>query len=194
MFRVSNRRMKTEMEYIVAGCQKRQSTAQKMLYEKFSPMMLGVCMRYTHSRDEAQDLLHDGFIKAFENIGKLKNASAVESWLYKIMVNVSINYITRNRRIQYSDLDSMEMQEKLEAVDDDSSLEDGGYTMDQIVCAIQELPEQYRLVFNMREVEEMDYQEIAKELGHPESTIRSNVSRARQMLRKKLLNIKKATI
>lgn len=194
MFRVSNRRMKTEMEYIVAGCQKRQSTAQKMLYEKFSPMMLGVCMRYTHSRDEAQDLLHDGFIKAFENIGKLKNASAVESWLYKIMVNVSINYITRNRRIQYSDLDSMEMQEKLEAVDDDSPLEDGGYTMDQIVCAIQELPEQYRLVFNMREVEEMDYQEIAEELGHPESTIRSNVSRARQMLRKKLLNIKKATI
>lgn len=191
---VSNERMKTEMEYIVAGCQKRQSTAQKMLYEKFSPMMLGVCMRYTHSRDEAQDLLHDGFIKAFENIGKLKNASAVESWLYKIMVNVSINYITRNRRIQYSDLDSMEMQEKLEAVDDDSPLEDGGYTMDQIVCAIQELPEQYRLVFNMREVEEMDYQEIAEELGHPESTIRSNVSRARQMLRKKLLNIKKATI
>ena len=186
--------MKTEMEYIVAGCQKRQSTAQKMLYEKFSPMMLGVCMRYTHSRDEAQDLLHDGVIKAFENIGKLKNASAVESWLYKIMVNVSINYITRNRRIQYSDLDSMEMQEKLEAVDDDSPLEDGGYTMDQIVCAIQELPEQYRLVFNMREVEEMDYQEIAEELGHPESTIRSNVSRARQMLRKKLLNIKKATI
>ena len=194
MFLVSNERMKTEMEYIVAGCQKRQSTAQKMLYEKFSPMMLGVCMRYTHSRDEAQDLLHDGFIKAFENIGKLKNASAVESWLYKIMVNVSINYITRNRRIQYSDLDSMEMQEKLEAVDDDSPLEDGGYTMDQIVCAIQELPEQYRLVFNMREVEEMDYQEIAEELGHPESTIRSNVSRARQMLRKKLLNIKKATI
>jgi len=149
-------------------------------------------MRYTHSRDEAQDLLHDGFIKAFESIGKLQNAKAVESWLYRIMVNVSINYVTRNRQLQYSDLAALESQEDLEARVDDSPWEGDHYTMDQIVRAIQELPEQYRLVFNMREVEEMEYPEIAEQLGQQESTVRSHVSRARQMLRKKLLNLKSA--
>jgi len=182
--------MKTEMEYIVTGCQKKQSMAQKMLYDRFAPMMLGVCMRYTHSRDEAQDLLHDGFIKAYENIGRLQNPEAVESWLYKIMVNVSINFVTRHRQIQYSDMIALESQEDLEARVGDSPWESDRFTMEQIVQAIQELPEHYRLVFNMREVEEMEYPDIAEQLGQQESTIRSHVSRARQMLRKKLLNLK----
>jgi len=182
--------MKTELEYIVTGCQRKQSTAQKLLYDKFAPMMLGVCMRYTHSRDEAQDLLHDGFIKAFENIGRLQNANAVESWLYKIMVNVSINYVTRNRNIQYSDLSAMEQQEDLESRVGDTALDNHRYSMEQIVRAIQELPEHYRRVFNMREVEEMEYSVIAERTEQSESTIRSTVSRARQMLRNKLLNTK----
>ncbi len=183
--------MKTELEYIVTGCQKKQSTAQQMLYDRFAPMMLGVCMRYTHSRDEAQDLLHDGFIKAFENIGRLQNVSAVESWLYRIMVNVSINYVSRHRQIAYTDLSEMEQQEDLEARVADKPWEEERFTMEQIVRAIQQLPEQYRLVFNLREVEEMEYAEIAKELGLQESTIRSLVSRARQMLRKQLLDTTK---
>jgi len=182
--------MKTEMEYIVTGCQRKQSEAQKMLYDKFAPMMMGVCMRYTHSHDEAQDLLHDGFIKAFESIGRLQNAKALESWLYKIMVNVSINYVTRHRQLQYADLSAMEQQEDLEARTDDTPWEGERFTLEQIVQAIQELPEHYRLVFNMREVEEMEYDEIAEQLQQPVSTIRCNVSRARQMLREKLLNLK----
>jgi RNA polymerase sigma-70 factor (ECF subfamily) len=187
---VSIEGMKTEMEIIVTGCQRGLSTAQKMLYDRFAPMMLGVCMRYTHSRDEAQDLLHDGFIKAFESIGRLQNANSVESWLYKIMVNVSINYVTRNRQIQYTDMATLENQEDLVASMDETPIENDHYTMDQIVRAIQELPEQFRVVFNMHEVEEMEYSEIAEQLGIQESTVRSHFSRARRMLREKLSNIK----
>ncbi len=181
--------MKTELEYIVTGCQKKQSTAQKMLYDRFAPMMLGVCMRYTHSRDEAQDLLHDGFIKAYEGIGRLQNPLALESWLYKIMVNISINYVSRHRELEYADLSELEQQEDLGALVGEKPWEEARYSMEQIVRAIQQLPEHYRLVFNMREVEEMDYAEMAQALGLQESTIRSHVSRARQMLRKQLLEI-----
>lgn len=182
--------MKTKWEYIVAGCQKKQPMAQKMLYDSLAPAMLGVCMRYTHSRDEAQDLLHDGFIKAFEGIGNLKDANAVESWLYRIMMNVSINYVTRNCQIRYTDLSTLEEQEGGELSEGDALWEDDQFALKQIVQAIQELPEQYRLVFNMRQVEEMEYSEIAELLGQQESSIRSSVCRARQMLRKKLLNLK----
>ncbi len=182
---------KTEWEYIVAGCQKNQPLAQKMLYDSLAPMMLGVCMRYTHSRDEAQDLLHDGFIKAFERIGNLRDANAVESWLYRIMVNVSINYVTRNCQLRYTDPSVLEAQNSGEELDGDELwADDKRFAMDQIVQAIQDLPEQYRLVFNMRQVEEMEYSEIAKQLGQQESSVRSSVCRARQMLRKKLLNLK----
>jgi RNA polymerase sigma-70 factor (ECF subfamily) len=116
----------------------------------------------------------------------------VESWLYKIMVNVSINYVTRNRQIQYTDMATLENQEDLVASMDETPIENDHYTMDQIVRAIQELPEQFRVVFNMHEVEEMEYSEIAEQLGIQESTVRSHFSRARRMLREKLSNLKSA--
>lgn len=182
--------MKTELVYIVEGCQKKEPMAQKLLYEKFAPSMLGVCMRYTHSRDEAQDLLHDGFIKVFERIGHLHNPMAVSSWMYKIMVNTCLNYITRNSQLQYYDMSDMENGENQQLLVDDTQIEEDGYTMDEIVHAIQELPDTYRTVFNMREVEEMKFSEIAETLGMNESSIRSVLTRARRMLRNKLSKIK----
>ena len=99
--------MMSDIEQVVDACRRKDAKAQKRLYDEYAPIMLGICMRYTHSRDEAQDLLHDGFIKIFENIGKLQNPMAVETWMKKIMVRVSINYVTRNRHILYTDINQL---------------------------------------------------------------------------------------
>ena len=165
--------MTTELEQIVDGCKRKNPIAQKKLYELYAPKMLGLCMRYTHSRDEAQDLLHDGIIKVFENIGQLTNPLALESWMSQIMTRLCINYLKRRKQLQYYDLNAMDEYLPEEASD---------------INAIQSLPPYYRLIFNMYEVEEMDIKDIAEEMKQNESTIRSSLTRARNILKKKLIN------
>ena len=178
--------MTTELEQIVDGCKRKNPIAQKKLYELYAPKMLGLCMRYTHSRDEAQDLLHDGIIKVFENIGQLTNPLALESWMSQIMTRLCINYLKRRKQLQYYDLNAMDEYLPEEASDD--HVDDITYSMEQIINAIQSLPPYYRLIFNMYEVEEMDIKDIAEEMKQNESTIRSSLTRARNLLKKKLIN------
>ena len=184
--------MFTDRVQLVAACQRKDSRALKQLYDELAPAMLGVCMRYTRSRDEAQDLLHDGFIKAFENIGKLKEPSALDAWVRQIMVNVSINYVMRRNKVVYCDMENL--TNRMDA--EDAQVSDGNdgapdfdevdARVEEVVSAVQSLPDRYRLVFNMRAVEELDYDEIAKRLEQPLSTVRSYMSRARQMILKNL--------
>ena len=143
-------------------------------------------MRYTRSRDEAQDLLHDGFIKIFESIGHLKNPLALENWMQQIMARICINYVSRHQVVQYADIDSMEAYLATEE-NEEEELENN-VSMEQIVTAIQSLPPKYRLVFNMHEVEEIDFETIGKMLKLSEPNIRSILMRARIALRKKLKN------
>ena len=96
---MSLKRMNTEVEQLVEACARKDPKAQKQLYDQYAPTLMGLCMRYTHSRDEAQDLLHDGFIKIFENIGKLKKPQSLETWMRQVMISQSINYLSRRRTI-----------------------------------------------------------------------------------------------
>ena len=179
--------MNTEVEQLVEACARKDPKAQKQLYDQYAPTLMGLCMRYTHSRDEAQDLLHDGFIKIFENIGKLKKPQSLETWMRQVMISQSINYLSRRRTIIYTDLNLIE-----ETIPQEEEEENGwddrtkGISMEQIVNAIQSMPEQYQKVFNMHDVEEIDYPEIARIMKMRESTIRSILLRARRYLRKKL--------
>ena len=143
--------MNTDEEQFVKALKRKDREAQKELYNQLAPKMLGVCMRYTHSRDEAQDLLHDGFIKVFENIGSLSSTQKIEPWVRQIMVNTSINYISRSCDVLYPNL--------------------------------------YRIVFNMHNVENIPYQQIANQLHKPLSTIRSIQARARRLLQEHLNNL-----
>lgn len=174
--------MKPEIEHLVAACQRKEADALKQLYDEFSPMMLGVCMRYTRSRDEAQDLLHDGFLKVYKNIGKLKQPMALEDWIYRIMVNVCVNYVCRRREVVYcgiTGMDGRQNEEQFSAAPFDTD----PFETAEVMKAIRALPDPYRAVFNMKEVDGFDYSEIAERLSMNESTARSVVSRARKMLR-----------
>jgi RNA polymerase sigma-70 factor (ECF subfamily) len=177
-------RMIADKEHIVAACQEKDPKAMKQLYEELAPQMLGVCMRYTHSRDEAQDVLHDGFIKVYENIGKLQDVSSLESWVYHIMVNQAVDYVKSNAQVVYFDTNSLADI----AVDDDGEL-DLDYTNSRakdVVAVLQSMPERLRVVFNMHAVEEISYEEIAKRLKLPMATVRSQMARAKRMIIKRL--------
>lgn len=181
--------MNIEMEQIVTACQRKESKAQKCLYEAFAPVMLGVCMRYTHSREEAQDLLHDGFIKVFDKISELRNPSAAGAWIYKIMVHESVTFISRKSEVVYCDLDEMDRNEAPELMFRER-FDTDNYGVESVISALQQLPDRYRLVFNMREVEEMEYSEIAEELGQTENTVRCQMARARRMIKEMIDNNK----
>lgn len=181
--------MKSDIEQVVDACRRKDAKAQKRLYDEYAPKMLGICMRYTHSRDEAQDLLHDGFIKIFENIDKLQNPLAVEAWMKQIMVRIAINYVVRNRNIYYTDISQLPDNIWTEDPEKNEEGTTPPCSLSQIVSAIQSLPQPYRIVFNLHEVEEMDFNEIAHRLHRPEVTIRSALSRARKMLKEKLTPI-----
>lgn len=167
------------MERIVLGCQRRDPESQRRFYDAFAPQMMGLCRRYVSCREEALDILHDGFIAAFEHIGELESTQSLTSWLGRIMVNRAINYVSRNNRLVYKDISQM-----AEVADvPDQELDTDRFCLPDVMAALANLPDAYRLVFNMRDVESMSYQEMSQALGQPESTIRSTVSRARQMLR-----------
>ena len=180
--------METESEQLMVGCQRKDPKAQKRLYDKYAPKLLGLCMRYTHSRDEAQDLLHDGFIKIFESIDTLSSSKAFEQWMFQIMTNICLNYLTRNCNLLYSDLNAMD--EFLPAPEEEEE-EPESYndlSMEQIVNAIQTLPPRYRLIFNLCEVEERDTKDVAAIMDMNENNIRQLLLRARLLLRNKLKN------
>lgn len=171
-------------EQVVVACQRKDARAQKKLYEALAPRMLGLCTRYTHSHDEAQDLLHDGFIKVFENIGSLQNTHAVEAWVKQIMVRLCINYVMRRREVEYRDFSLMDDDPHM--ADEQDIPFETQHTAQQIVRALQQLPDRYQLVFNLREVEELEYADIATRLNLTEATVRSINSRAKQMIRNRL--------
>lgn len=177
--------MNVDKEHIVAACQQKDQKAMKWLYEELAPAMLGVCMRYTHSRDEAQDVLHDGFIKVYENIGMLQDPSSLESWVYHIMVNEAVDHVRSDMQMVYCDTNGFE---DMPAVEDDGEM-DLDYTNSkakEVVEVLQTLPEHLRVVFNMRAVEEMEFKNIAARLKLPQSTVRSHWIRAKKMIIKRL--------
>ncbi|MBO4599674.1 MAG: RNA polymerase sigma factor [Bacteroidales bacterium] len=179
--------MLTDKEQVVAACQRKNPEAFKRLYEELAPAMLGVCMRYTHSLDEAQDLLHDGFIKAYENIGKLGNPSMVEAWLYQIMVNLSIDYVKARSKVICCDLEQMEAEGSVDTAEEVMDFDRDDIDVEEVLEVVRSMPYHYQLVFNMKDVEGMDYELIAKILKMPLSTVRTRVHRARLLIKKELI-------
>lgn len=180
--------MTLDLEKIVKACQRRESRAQRELYEQFAPKMLGVCMRYVHSRDEAQDVLQDGFIKIFEGIGGLNDWAKVEHWMRRIMINKSLEYLVTHNAVVYCDLQEWDQQNNPAIKPQEPTFDTDGYEVWMVMAALGKLKVQYRTAFNMRVVDEMEYGEIAERLGVPESTVRCWVCRACQQLKELLMD------
>lgn len=173
--------MVTDYTQIVEGCKRHDRKSQRALYDEMAPMAMGLCMRYTGSRDEAQDLVQDGFIRVFQHIGKLKEAVQLRSWVYKVMLNVCLTHCRRYR------LPVVDLQETTTMVTEPLD----PFADEEVVAALQRLTPQQRVVFNLIAVEECEYREAAAKLHSSEANVRALYSRARSQIREILTSEKK---
>ena len=177
-----------EMDYnqLLKNCLKQKPDAQKMLYEHFAPSMLGVCFRYTKSISDAEEVLQEGFIKVFKNLQKFRSEGSFEGWVRRIFVNTAIEHYRKKVKLY-------NVTEVQENTVEDASLDalDSLATKD-ILKVINELSPGYKAVFNMHVIEGYSHKEIADILGITEGTSKSQLARAKGVLKKLLENYRKA--
>src|SRR5688500_14785142 len=164
-------------EAILAECLQNDAGAQRELYSKYSPKMLSVCYRFAHNREDAEDMLQEGFIKVFSQVHTFQNKGAFEGWVRRIMVHTCINHLKKNKKFNESvDLiHANGMQVREESVPSIVQAK-------QIVECIRLLPLGYRTVLNLYAIEGYSHKEISVMLDVEESTSRSQYTRAKQML------------
>lgn len=167
------------MDYteLVKNCIKGKPQAQKQLYDLFAEGMLGVCYRYTKSLTDAEDVLQEGFVKVFQNLHQFKFEGELGGWIRRIMVNTALNYLKKESKYQY---DEIENQVTLEVSSEHWA--DYSLSAKEIAQLIRKLPIGYRTVFNLHAIEGYSHVEIAQMLSINEGTSRSQYSRARNLL------------
>lgn len=168
----------SESDFIKA-CILKENWARKKLYEESYHLLLGVSSRYASNREQAVDILHDSYLKIFQNIHKYECGTSLNSWMRRIVVNTSIDYYRKEKVRQTEEIADDRLLDKTISNDSISKC-----SMDEIVEAIQKLSPTYRTVFNLFVVEGYSHKEISEQLGITESTSRSNLAKARLNLQK----------
>lgn len=165
----------------VQECLKGNSKAQKALFDKFAPKMLSVCLRYMKNVEQAEDVLQDGFIKVFRNLKSYKNTGALEGWIRRIVVNSCLDELKKSKKLLLN-VQVEEVEYKLEAEDFTAEK----MMADDLMKLVQNMPEGYRVIFNMYAIEGYAHQEIASQLGISESTSKTQYLRARAYLQNRI--------
>jgi RNA polymerase sigma factor (sigma-70 family) len=175
---------------LVAGCVKQDRPSQEVLYKRFYGKMMGVCMRYAKSRDEARDMAQEGFIKVFGSIRNFAGKGSLEGWVRRIIVNTAIDHLRKNKH-EYMIVSTVHAREgdipdQLDEADEENLL--NTLSEEQILECVQKLSPAYRTVFNLYVMENFSHKEIAEQLNISEGTSKSNLSKARYQLQKQLYN------
>lgn len=171
--------MLSEQE-LIKGCRKGDRGFQQALYELYCRKMMVVCLRYSKSTAEAEDILQEGFVKVFHALKDFRQESKLETWVTRIMVNTALNS-QRKKLYLYPMVDV----EKIDVPDDEVSVT--GIHFMQLLDMVRSLPQGCQVVFNLFAVEGYNHKEIAELLGISEGTSKSQYARARSLLRAKLL-------
>lgn len=166
---------------LIEECKTGSRSSQKKLYQHCYAYAMSICLRYSESKEEAQEVLNDGFLKVFKNLDKFDFQKPFMYWLRRIMINTAIDYYRQNQNLrQNTDLKNAYSV----AYDYNHAIED--ITTQEILQLVQELPPAYRLVFNLYVIEGYKHEEIAQMLNIHEGTSKSNLAKARKHLQAKL--------
>ena len=169
-----------EYKELIEACVRGDRMAQRNLYDIFSKRMFMVCLRFTKSQQEAEDVLQDSFIKVFSNLKSYRGDSRLDYWIKRIVVNTALNS-QRNKLYMYPMMDIDDVKN-----DYDHSKTLSGFQLDELLSMIRELPTGCQTVFNLFAIEGYSHKEIAKMLEVSEGTSKSQFSRARKLLREKI--------
>lgn len=180
----------TENE-LIAGCIRQDRACQEALYKRFYGKMMGVCLRYAKNRDEASDMLQEGFIKVFTSLRNFSFKGSFEGWVRRIIVNTAVDHLRRNKH-EYMIVSTVyaregDVPDPAEEVEEDNLL--NNLSEEEILNAVSQLSPAYRTVFNLYVMENFPHKEIADQLGISEGTSKSNLAKARFQLKKNLFNL-----
>lgn len=172
-------------ELMIQGCLDNMAPAQEALYNRFSPRMLGVCYRFARNREDAEDMMQEGFIKVFSQIYQFRNQGALEGWIRRIIVHTCINVLKKNKKFT----DSVDLFHASSIYLNENNIP-SILQAKQVVECIRLLPVGYKTVLNLYAIEGYSHKEIASILDIEESTSRSQYTRAKSMLEDILLKKK----
>lgn len=166
---------------LIERCKNGEAKALEKLYNNNFGLAISVCLRYCKTREEADEVVHDGFMKVFKNLDKYKPSHSFQSWLKRIMINASIDfYRSQQKHYYHQDIENAYNQSsQIPSAESDLGRSD-------IMSVLETLPNSYRINFTLFAIEGFSHKEIGQTMGISEGTSKSNVSRARMMLREKL--------
>ena len=168
------------LEKLIDHCKGGDRKAQAEIYRKYAPILFGICLKYSRNKTEAEDNLHDSFMTIFEKIGQYSGKGSFEGWMKRITVNTVLQ---KYRKEEHLNVVSENTEEEIEI--------DSGFTdinLQTLLQYIQELPNKYRLTFNLYVLDGYSHKEISNKLGTSVGTSKSNLARARMILREKIEN------
>lgn len=166
------------LDELIHKCKKGNRQAQEILYRKYSRVLFGICLKYSRNRVEAEDNLHDSFMTIFEKIDQYKFKGSFEGWIKRITVNTVLQ---KYRKAEFLNVVSENAEEEVE--------EDGPYAdiaLSTLLRYVQELPNKYRITFNMYVLDGYTHKEISEQLGTSPGTSKSNLARARTILKERI--------
>lgn len=166
------------LDQLITNCKKKQPKAQGELYKRYSSSLFSVCLKYAPNYAEAEDILQDSFMTIFEKVGQYNNKGSFEGWLKRVAINTALQ---RYRKPGVFNLVNEENIKEVEVEVDEESI-----PLDFLLKIIQELPDRYRLVFNLYVMDGHSHKEIGKMLDINQGTSKSNLSRARMILKEKI--------
>ena|ERR1051326_4243013 len=176
---------------IIKGCLRNDRACQKILYERFYGKMMAVCLRYAKDRDEAKDILHEGYMKVFDKLKNFGSKGSFEGWIRRIMVNTAIDHLRKNKH-EYLIVNTVYASDQAATVtdaNDDDIINSVDH--EEVMKAIQQLSPAYRAVFNLYVIEDFSHKEISEILDISEGTSKSNLAKAKFNLKKNLSHLLK---
>ncbi|RWX00017.1 RNA polymerase sigma factor [Flavobacterium cerinum] len=166
------------LDQLIQDCQKNSIRAQEQLYKLLAPKLFSACLKYSRNRADAEDNLQDGFLLIFQKIGQFHFKGSFEGWAKRVMIN---NVLQRYRSEGVFELVTENMPDVI-----DVEIESESISMEYLVSIIQELPDRYRMVFNLYVIDGYSHKEIAEMLSITDGTSKSNLARARMILKEKI--------
>lgn len=174
-----------ELKVLIDGCKAQKPAAQRLMYARFSGQLFATAIRHTNSREDAEDVLQDSFVKIFKHIKSYREDFSFEGWMRRIVVNTAITHYRKNQKHnRHQDIDDVPATPR-----DMENKVDPEFTADELEFAIAQLPLGYRTVFCMYVIEGFKHHEIAAQLGVDVNTSKSQLSRARKYLQRVLATL-----
>ena len=165
---------------LLEGCKAKDPIAQRHLFQKYSRKLMGICRRYTQNKEDAEDVFQEAFVRVFKSLATVQKIDSLEVWIKKIVIHTAINYFHRHKK-HYGHYN----QDFLIQPTNGDELILSKLSNEELLQVVQSLPDGYRMVFNLFVVEGYAHKEIAKLLKVSESTSKTQLLKAKKMLKKR---------